>query len=233
MKKIVFMTLLLSVAGSAWAQNTGTVTVQGSVQKAAALRWWDFTANNAETGTNADAGSGANTVNDPLSFTLDVGDVAAGNNLNDFAGGSVDIALRSNSAYELAAQVTSSSGFGTNSAEDIVISDIGFGITGLAGSGTGAKVNPAAITGSSITVGFSSDPTAASTDADGEPTYDADFSDLSASTTVLTGPRISYRGGRNSPNNALVATTAYAVVPQYYTPTAAWAATVTYTLTTP
>src|SRR5688500_12015255 len=52
-----------AVVGS--AQTSGTVTINGSVAKSAAIRWWSYTALNSEGGVNA-----PNTQNSPLAFTL-------------------------------------------------------------------------------------------------------------------------------------------------------------------
>jgi hypothetical protein len=217
------MTLLALAAGTASAQSTGSVTINGSVAKSASIRWWSFTALNTETGTNA-----PNTQNSPLLFTLNVGDVSPAN-LNNYAGGKVKVILRTNAAYALSAQVTASSGFGAASG-DLTLSDVGFGLSNLANSGGLVFGDPA--TNSVIAGSFGNDPSTASKNADGVPTFPTSLNNVSSATQVLSGPRISKGGSVSSPNNGLLVDTVYAIGPQYFTPTT-FSATVTYTITTP
>jgi hypothetical protein len=222
--QVALLTTVLAVAaGTASAQSTGTVTINGSVSKSASIRWWSFTALNTETGTNS-----PNTQNSPLLFTLNVGDVSPAN-ANNYAGGKVKVILRTNAAYALSAQVTASSGFGAASG-DITLSDVGFGLSNLANSGALVFGDPA--TNSVIAGSFGNDPSAAAKNADGVPTFPTSLSNVSSATQVLSGPRISKGGSVSSPNNGLLVDTVYAIGPQYFTPTT-FSATVTYTITTP
>ena len=227
-KQLVKLTCLIMVLSTAAvvasAQTTGTVTVNGSVAKSASIRWWSFTALNTETGANA-----PNTQNSPLLFTLNVGDVSPAN-ANSYAGGKVKVVLRTNAAYALSAQVTASSGFGGAANGDLTLSDVGFGLANLANSGALVFGDPAS---NSVFAGsFGNDPSAAAKNADGVPTFATSFNNLSASTQVLSGPRISKGGAVSSPNNGLLVDTIYAIGPQFFTPTS-FSATVTYTVTTP
>ena len=227
-KQLVKLTCLIMVVSTAAvvasAQTTGTVNVNGSVAKSASIRWWSFTAVNSETGTNS-----PNTQNSPLLFTLSVGDVSPANS-NNYAGGKVKVILRTNAAYALSAQVTTSSGFGAASG-DLRLSDVGFGLANLANSGALVFGDPA--TNSVIAGSFGNDPSAAAKNADGVPTFATSFNNLASSATqVLSGPRISKGGSVSSPNNGLLVDTIYAIGPQYFTPTT-FSATVTYTITTP
>ena len=222
--QVALLTTVLAIAaGTASAQSTGTVTINGSVAKSASIRWWSFTALNTETGTNS-----PNTQNSPLLFTLNVGDVSPAN-ANNYAGGKVKVILRTNAAYALSAQVTASSGFGAASG-DITLSDVGFGLSNLANSGALVFGDPA--TNSVIAGSFGNDPSAAAKNADGVPTFPTSLSNVSSATQVLSGPRISKGGSVSSPNNGLLVDTVYAIGPQYFTPTT-FSATVTYTITTP
>ena len=223
--QLAFLTMILAIAaGTASAQSTGTVTINGSVAKSASIRWWSFTALNTETGANA-----PNTQNSPLLFTLSVGDVSPANS-NNYAGGKVKVVLRTNAAYALSAQVTASSGFGAASG-DLTLSDVGFGLANLANSGGLVSGDPA--TTSVIAGSFGNDPSAAAKNADGVPTFATSLNNVSSSATqVLSGPRISKGGSVSSPNNGLLVDTIYAIGPQYFTPTT-FSATVTYTITTP
>jgi hypothetical protein len=207
------------------AQTSGTVTVNGSVAKSASIRWWSYAALNSETGTNA-----PNTQNTPLAFTLSLGDVSP-TNTHTYAGGKVKVVLRSNAAYAVSAQVTASSGFGAAASGDITLADIGFGLDSLANSGALVFGDPA--TNSTIAGSFGNDPSTASKNGDGVPSFTTTLNNVaSAATQVLSGPRISNRGDISSPNNGLLVDTVYAVGPQYFTPTT-FSATVTYTITTP
>lgn len=232
MKKSVLLSLALVVTALTFlpadvsAQSSGTVNITGRIDKAAAMRWWTFSAINTEIGTNSPA-----TQNGALDFTLDVSDVAAGNNNNTYAGGSVQLMLRSNTAFNLNAQVTSSAGWGTVANGDAALADVGFGIGGLTNSGFKVFGDPA--TGSTITAAFANDPSAAAKDADGEPIFTSTLNDVTGSTQVLTGPRISNRGGIGSPNNGMLVDCTYAIGPQFYTPADPVSATVTFTLATP
>jgi hypothetical protein len=207
------------------AQSSGTVTINGSVGSAVAIRWWSYTPINAEPGINVPAAQ-----NDPLSFQLNVGDVAAGTNPNNYAGGTVQLMLRSNASYTLTAQVTAQAGLG-GPPGTIADTDIGFGLANLANSGVMVFADPAA--GSAFAGGFGNDPSGAAKDADDVPIFATSLNDISAATTVLTGPRISNKGGMGSPNNGLWVDTIYAIGPQMYTPSGAFTATVTYTISTP
>jgi hypothetical protein len=223
----VFFAMTAAVASA--QSDTGTVQINGSVQKAASLRWWSFTNNNATSGVNA-----PNTQNSPLAFTLNLGDVSP-NNLNNYVGGSVKVVLRTNAAYTLSAALTSNSGFGAsgNTNGDIALSDIGFGLANIAASG--ALVTGTAVSGSSVTSPYNNDPSAASKDADGIPAFTSTLGGLATTapgTQVMAGPRISRGGSNSSPNNGLLVDTIYAVGPQFFTPTS-FSATVTYTLVTP
>jgi hypothetical protein len=219
--------LVALAATATMAQSSGTVTINGSVGNAVSIRWWAGSSFGGATGNNAPP-----TQNAPLSYTLNLGDVSP-NNTASSVGGTVTVVLRSNVGYTLSAQVTSSSGFGTvgNTNGDISLADIGFGLRNLRASGTGSLVTSNAVSGSTIAAPFNNDPSGASVDGDGIPSYSATLNNISASTTVLTGPRISRGGGIISPNNGLLVDTIYAVVPQFFTPTGSFSATVTYTIT--
>lgn len=228
MKRSILLGLLVLpvLAGDAFAQSTGSINVVGSVQKAAAIRWWSYSPLVGEVGSNNPA-----TQNGVLDFSLDVDDVAAGNNLQDYTGGTVQVILRSNTAYTLTAQVAISSGFGIVANGDAALADVGFGVSNLVNSGGKVFGDPASA--STITAGFEDDPSLAVKDVDEEPTFSSTLDDLTAGVTVLSGPRISNRGGVGSPNNGLLVDSTFAIAPQFYTPTDPITAQVTYTLATP
>lgn len=226
-KRLAQLAALVALGATATlAQSSGTVTINGNVGKAVSIRFWSFSAIGGATGGNSPAGQ-----NQPLSFTLDLGDVSP-NNANDYVGGRVTVILRSNTNYKLSAQVTSSSGFGSAANGDITLADIGFGLQNLQNSGGLVVGNPAA--NSTIAAPFNNDPSSATKDQDGIPQYSARLSNITTQTDVLTGPRISKGGSINSPNNGLLVDTIYVVAPQFFTPTTGnFSATVTYTITAP
>ena len=229
--QLTFLTIIVAMTAmvAAAQTDTGTVTINGSVGKAASLRWYSFTNLNSTSGTNA-----PNTQNSPLSFTLNVGDVSP-NNTNSYVGGTVTVILRTNSNYTLSAQVTASSGFGAagNTNGDIALTDIGFGLTNLASSGSGSLVTSTAVSGSSFAGSFGNNPSAAAKNADGIPSFTTTLNNISAATQVLSGPRISKGGGLTSPNNGLLVDTNYTIGPQFFNATGNFSATITYTLATP
>ena len=199
--KLAFLPIALTMTALvASAQTSGTVTVNGSVAKSASIRWWSYAALNSETGTNS-----PNTQNSPLAFTLSLGDVSPANTHN-YAGGKVKVVLRSNAAYALSAQVTSSSGFGSSASGDIALTDVGFGLANLSNSGSLVTGNPAS--DATIAGSFGNDPSAASKNSDGVPSFTTSLNDVaSAATQVLSGPRISKGGDVSSPNNGLLVNT--------------------------
>lgn len=230
MRRYILFSLACAIAIVAWsdsaAQSTGTVTVTGVVNPSAAIRWSDWSPINAEVGGNA-----PDAWNAPLDFTLNMGDLAAGNNLADYAGGSVQVILRSNAPYVMSGDVTNSAGFGSVANGDLALTDVGFGITSLANSGPkvfGSPANDATIAG-----GFDSDPSSAPKDIDEEPIFNSTLADIAAPTQLIDGPRISNRGGRGSPNNGLLVDLGFAAGPQYYTPVATFSTEIEFTLATP
>jgi len=230
MKKslVLGLALLPLVAGSVFAQSTGTVNVTGQVSKHAAVRWWSFTPIGSEIGANNPASQ-----NGALDFSLDVDETVAGLNLQSYGGGRVQMILRSNAAFTLAAECATSSGFGVVANGDLALADVGFGIGGLTNSGAKVFGDPAA--GTTVTAGFDDDPALAPKDIDEEPTFSQSLQALTGigGVQLLSGPRISNRGGIGSPNNGLLVDTVYAIGPQFYTPVSSFTATVTYTLATP
>jgi hypothetical protein len=216
---------LCSVAAS--AQSSGTVTITGNVQNSYSIRWWSYTNVNSVSGANA-----PNTQNTPLAFTMNLGDVSATGNPNAYVGGKVKMILRSNAAYGLKAQVTSSSGFAAPGGDDISLADVGFGMANKANSGTLVVGDPAA--NSNFQGAFGNDPSTATKDVDGVPAFATTLNDVSAAATdVLQGPRISKKGGIDSPNNGMLVDAIFAVAPQFFNPLASFSATVTFTISTP
>jgi len=193
----------------ALAQTTGTITV---------------------TGTDPEAFSITNTSDAALSATVILG------NLNPATGGALtsgttQIRLRSNKAYQLTAQATALS-FTTLGTVDngatIALSDFGFGISSI--DATGANVANAA--NHNIVARFNYDPRTVAV-TNGLTPFTAGngkLNDITSSTVILAGPRISALGNISTDNNFILATLVVATLPQYFTPNAGFSTTITLTI---
>ena len=228
MKQLRFaVTGVLLLSTAVWAQASGTVKINGTVSKAASIRYFSSSAIGAQA-TVANTPVAGDSVLDTLISLGDIAPTAANNGLPQ--GASVSLIARSNATYTLVAGVVATSGF-TGAAGEVAFSDFGFGVNGLAASGNG---NLATILGSSVTAPFGNNGQQSGLDANGQPTYASTLADLVAAPTVVGGTRISNAGGLFNPNNGMTFATNYTVVPQYFTPTAApFACTVTWTIATP
>ena len=215
---------LLLFPGSTRAQTQGTVSIDGTVGIALKLSFWDATVIGSTSGNNPHA------QDELLAYTMNVGEVGP-SNTNNYEGGRVRIALRSNDPdpYLLDAQITAQSGFGSSANGEIELSDIGFGIAEVVCNGSNCQE-------SNTTNSFPGAPaTAPVLKSHGVPMFAHHLGELATAppaTTVLRGDRISLRGSFSSPSNALLVATEYAIGPQMWAPTT-FSATVTYTLTAP
>lgn len=212
------ITLAALAAASALAQErTGTITITGTVPDAISMTASD----NASLGATASLGSLA---------PRETGSLAK------FAT-PVEIRIRSNKRFTLSAQATfTNSGAGANDGGlALQASDIGFGI--VAKDATGVNVVNSR-TSDAITEKF--DYTAASFESlpitNGRTPFDgtthATLDQLTSSTTIMTGNRISRSGTIGSSDNFLQLRFDAAALPQYFSPTTAFTATVTLTAAT-
>lgn len=225
---ILLLGLGASVAPSAQAQTTGTVVISGAV--AAAVK---VTSGGAAmiTGTISGGGVTAQSASDTTLVTVvDFGDVGPGNT-NAAVCFTQPLFLRSNAAASLKAALTASTGFGPLPG-DIKASDVGIGFQNLAAGGANADIST-----SVVTVAYSSDP-CSGTLVLGIPSFAAtnSLNTLAAApgTTVMSsaGP-LSLRGSFTSTSNRVLLDMKLAILPQAYTVTAGFTATVTLTMTSP
>ena len=209
-KLFLFGALFLMFAGAAQAQTSGTITI---------------------TGTDPEAFSITNTSDATLSATIILGTLtpATGGTLTS---GTAQIRLRSNKAYQLTAQATALSFTGAGAADggaSIALSDFGFGIASI--DATGANVANA--TGHTVVSLFNYDPRSVSV-TNGltpfVPSTHGTLDDITTSTQILSGPRISTQGNISTDNNFILVTLAVATLPQYFTPNSSFSTTVTLTI---
>ncbi|MDQ3265484.1 MAG: hypothetical protein M3Y59_17800 [Myxococcota bacterium] len=223
MSRWIFLTLLLTASPS-WAQATGSVRIVGTVQEMVSVRFHSDSTSGAGV-----QGSNTASSNSDLDYTLDLGNVSVvpGRD-NGIRGGRVDLILRANTSYVLTASVQGQ-GFGTHP-DEFRLSDIGFGLpsSSITASGARARSEGTLVMDSR----FDSDPLGAPV-ANGAAAFTATLQDLEGGVPVLRGERISYGGSLNSPNNGLVVSTRYAVVPQYFRGDTRFEATIVYTISSP
>lgn len=212
------MKLLLAIgafAAAAFAQTTGTVTVTGDIPDAISI---------------------TNTSDAALSATQSLGTLTAANSSTLAAITPLDVRVRSNQQYKLnAAMIFTNAGPGADDGgAPIAVTDVGFGIT--ARDATGANV----ATGHSDTITSKFDYTTTAMSAlpvvNGLTPFVAGtngtLNDISASTQVVQGSRISKKGNIETNNNFLKLTFGVGTLPQYFTPTTGFQAVITLTAVT-
>lgn len=215
LKGTLRLVVMLTLAGCAGAQTTGTITA---------------------TGTNPAACSATATDNSALSSTIALGTL---NPANDQAltTGNVIVRFRSSKAYVLSAQATALNftGLGAvDSGTTIALSDIGFGIT--ATTLTGANVANTGSRTDAIVAKFlytSGWPSATNGLTPFVVGTNGTLNDLIANTQILSGGRISAKGNISTNNNFILVTLGVATLPQYFTPNTSFSSTVTLTMTCP
>ena len=221
------VTAVLFLSSAVWAQASGTVKINGTVSKAASIRYFSSAPIGAQA-TVANTPAAADSVLDTLIQLGDIAPTVANNGLPQ--GASVSLIAHSNAPYTLTAGVVATAGF-TGAVGEVAFSDFGFGVNALAASGNG---NLATIAGSTVAGAFGNNGLQSGVDANGQPTYATTLANLAGAPIVVSGTRISNAGGLFNPNNGMTFATNYSVVPQYFTPTAApFACTVTWTIATP
>jgi hypothetical protein len=209
-KLILIGAIFLIFAHKGFAQTSGTITI---------------------TGTDPDAFSVTNTSDATLSATVILGVLtpATGGVLST---GSTPIRLRSNKAYYLNAQATALNFTGPGTADSgatIALSDFGFGISSI--DATGANV--ANHVGHTVVALFNYNP-ATTPVTNGLTPYvpgtHGTLNNITASTQILSGPRISNQGNISTDNNFILCTLSVATLPQYFTPNTSFSTTITLTI---
>jgi hypothetical protein len=173
---------------------------------------------------NGSVTGSSNLLNDLL-VTINFGEVSPAN-ANSIMKVVVPIGIRSNQPYQVSVSLT---GLGNANPQALQASDIGFGAENIRIMGNGSQV----CTQSShiFQVPFNNDPASTvTTGANGRATYQSSLADLSGSTVILSGPRLSKttKPTRQS-NDGYIFDAIFAITPQFFA-TGASSATLTFTI---
>jgi len=216
-KHILMLAALAAAPALAQPERTGTLTITGSIPDAISMTASD----NGNVGATATFGA------------LTPRDNGA---LARFAA-PMELRIRSNKRFTLSAQASfTNSGAGPDDGgAALSAADIGFGI--IAKDASGANVVPAR---ESDAIAQKFDYTGRSFDnlpiANGRTPFDGTtrgtLEQLSSSTTLMTGNRISKSGTNRSNDNFLLVRFDAAALPQYFSPTTSFSATITFTAAT-
>jgi hypothetical protein len=205
----ILLALVLMLASAAFAQTSGNINV---------------------TGANPEAVSLTNTSGAALSATIALGSLTPGNT-NGLTTGTADVHVRSNKAYNITAQASALSFTNPGAAaggDDIALTDIGFAVTGTTLTGanvvnSGSRTDaPAA--GFALGAGW---PTATNGLTPG---FGKTLADITGSTTIMSGPRISKKGNMATDNNFIAIQFGVATLPQLHTPNQGFSTTITLTI---
>lgn len=198
---------VLMLASAAFAQTAGTITVTGTTPEAFSL-------------TSDTEGT--------LSATIAFG-VMTPSNSTSVVSNTADVRLRSNKVYKVTAQASALSITTPGSpdgGDTISLSDFGFGIQLL--DTTGANVagsrTDAIVAGYDVTAGWPAAP------AGTTPAFGKTLADITSSTQVLSGNRISKKGNMATTNNFIMARFGVATLPQFFTPNGGFSTVVTLTI---
>lgn len=214
MKTKRILTLGALAAAAAFAQTTGTITINGSIPDSISI---------------------TNTSNTLLTATTSLGAlVAADASTLATLLAPVDVRIRSNKQFKLnAVAVFTNGGAGSDDGgAPMTASDIGFGITAksVAGANVVAARGLDAITGkfdytvtamSSLSVPNGHTPFVVGTNGT--------LNDIIASAQLMTGNRISNKGNIQSDDNFMQLSFNAATLPQYFSPTTGFSAVITLT----
>lgn len=182
---------------------------------AANSQTFDISSGGMPTITGAVSGSvtGTSSTTSDLTVTVNFGEVSP-SNTNNIVKVVVPIAIRSLAPYRVTATVT---GGANANPQAIQRSDIGFGVNNIRRSGFLARV--CSDSDHIFYSPFTADPAAAvSYTAAGRAAYSGDLSDLGASTTVLSGPTLSFLTAAPLSSNAYIFDAILTVTPQFYAP---------------
>lgn len=186
----------------------------------------DISSGGIPTITGALAGSvtGSSSVLNNLSVTVNFGEVSPANT-NNIVKVVVPIAIRSSARYQVSVTYTGSMGV---NAQAVQKTDIGFGVNNLRSMGANSRV----CTRSShiFYTPFNNDPSSGVTvNAAGRATYTSTLNNISGSTIILSGPRLSSNVSPvRQTNNGYVFDAIFVVTPQFF---ASGASSVTLTFT--
>jgi hypothetical protein len=224
------------VAANAKAQtvDTGIITLQGAVSGYVEIR-----AGGPATLVNSTGGGITNnkakgqSLDNPTTLTINFGDVGPSNSAS-FVIATVPLRLRSNVSYTLRMNAAAMTyGGGTPDADSVTLADIGFGVLSAIRDSGGGVASGA----DTITAAASGDPTSGangSTNPAGRYVYNPghSLSNYTASSTILTGPRIMNAVVPTGNSNGLVVNTVFVIKPQFFTP-GSFSTSVTFTISNP
>jgi hypothetical protein len=188
---------------------------------------FDISSGGQPTITGALSGSvtGSASVLNNLSVTINFGEISPANN-NSLVRVVVPIAIRSSQAYRVAVTF---SGLSNANLQALQSSDIGFGANNMRALGSNARV----CTRSShiFYAPFNNDPAVTKTiSANGRVTYQSKLSNISGSTMILSGPRLTQgNNGQRDADDGYIFDAIFAVTPQFFAAGAS-AATLTFTI---
>lgn len=188
---------------------------------------FDISSGGQPTITGALSGSvtGSASVLNNLSVTINFGEISPANN-NSLVKVVVPIAIRSSQRYQVAVTIA---GLGNANPQALQSSDIGFGANNMRVLGGNARI----CTRSShiFRAPFGNDPAVTKTiAANGRATYQSTLSNVSVSTVILSGPRLTQGNiGQRNTDDGYVFDAIFAITPQFFAAGAS-AATLTFTI---
>lgn len=169
--------------------------------------------------------AGSSSVLNNLSVTINFGEISPAN-ANSLVKVVVPIAIRSSQPYQVAVTI---SGLGNANPQALQASDIGFGENNWRAMGANSRVcvNSPHI----FYAPFNNDPAVTKTiAANGRATYQSTLSNISVSTVILSGPRLSKGSiGARGTDDGYIFDTILAITPQFFAAGAS-SATLTFTI---
>ena len=176
------------------------------------------------TGTQGGSVTGNTSVTQDLVITINFGELSPVNP-NNLVKVVVPIAIRSTAPYQVA--VTVAGAFNAN-LQAVQRSDIGFGARNIRAMGNKSQ---ACTTPHLFRTPFDNDPAANVTlDANGRANYPSSLQNISASTVILSGPRLTKNSITNhETDNGYIFDAIFAIKPQYYA-TGNFTATITFNI---
>jgi hypothetical protein len=169
--------------------------------------------------------TGSSSVLNNLTVTIDFGEISPANG-NSLVKVVVPIAIRGGQPYQVAVTIA---GLSNANPQALQASDIGFGANNMRAMGSKSSV----CTNSShiFYSPFGNDPALTQTiDANGRATYQSTLSNISVSTVILSGPRLTRNGNSNrGTDDGYIFDAIFAITPQFFAAGAS-SATLTFTI---
>ena len=175
---------------------------------------FDISSGGQPTITGALSGSvtGSVSVLNNLAVTINFGEISPANT-NSIVKVVVPVVIRSTQPYQVAVTFSGLSNANPQALQD---SDIGFGINNFRAMGSKSEVCP---NSSHIFYPpFNNDPAITKTiDANGRATYQSTLSNVSFSTIILSGPRLTRNSnGNRNPDDGYIFDAIFAITPQFF-----------------